>query len=137
MNALHEKRQAQRQAATRKLGMWTAAWVISQAIVVFGGSLAWPELTSLKLLSIGLNIALGLMMIGANRNLIKTMDELERQQQLESMGITLGLTLVIGLAYSSLHIIKLMPFDAEISYLVMFMGITYLVTLAINKKRFQ
>jgi len=137
MNALHEKRQAQRQIATRKLGMWTAAWLISQAIVVFGGSLAWPEVTSLKVLSIGLNIALGLMMIGANRNLIKSLDELERQQQLESMGITLGLTLVVGLAFSSLHIIKLMPFDAEISYLVMFMGITYLVTLAINKKRFQ
>lgn len=131
------KNQLQRQVALRQLGLWTAIWVVSQALVVFGGLLLWPESTGLKVLTLILNVLLGLKMILANRHLFKKLDELERLLQLEALAWTLGLSMVVGLAYSTLDIINLIPFDAEISYLVMFMGITYALSLVINKKRFE
>ena len=132
-----EKNQSQRQVALRQLGIWTAIWVASQALVVFGGLLLWPDSILLKIVTLVLNVGLGIKMILANRHLFKKLDELERLLQLEALAWTLGLSMVVGLAYSTLDIINLIPFDAEISYLVMFMGITYSISLIINKKRFE
>lgn len=137
MKDLNTKRQSERQLALKKLSIWTISWVASQALVIFGSLLLWPESNLLKIASLSINVLLGIQMILANRHLFKKLDELERLLQLEALAWTLGLTLVIGLAYSSLDIINLIPFDAEISYLVMFMGITYFISLTINKKRYE
>lgn len=137
MNELHEKRKLAKQEATKQLGFWTLAWLLSQALLTFGAKLFWGHSDLANGLALLLYLAMGVKMVLANRNLLKSLDELERQIQLESMAVTLGLTLIVGLGYSTLDIINMIPFDAEISFLVIFMGLSHLITLMINKKRFQ
>ncbi|MFN2262192.1 MAG: hypothetical protein ABR595_09035, partial [Psychroflexus sp.] len=79
----------------------------------------------------------GIAMIIANRNWFNSLDELQRKIQLEALGITLGLAVIFGITYSLLDITNLIASDAEISLLVGFMGITYLVSLLIIRKRYQ
>jgi xanthosine utilization system XapX-like protein len=43
---------------------------------------------------------------------------------------------VVGITYSLLDITNLIPMDAEIGILVGFMGITYLIALLVNRKRY-
>ena len=63
-------------------------------------------------------------MIIANRDHLKSLDELQQKVQLEAMSITLGVGLIAGLAYSNLDTSNVVPFDAEISHLVIGMGLT-------------
>ena len=76
-------------------------------------------------------------MILANRDLFNHFDELEKKIHLESMAISLGLAVVVGLTFSLLDQLNLISFDADIGFLVMFIGITYLVSMVINSRRFK
>jgi hypothetical protein len=40
--------------------------------------------------------------------------------------LSLGVGLIVGLSYSNLDVTNLISFDAEISHLVVLMGLTYL-----------
>ena len=64
------------------------------------------------------------------------MDELQRKIQLEALGISLGLAVIAGLSFSLLDQTDLIPFDAEIGFLVGFIGITYMIALLINRRRY-
>ena len=57
--------------------------------------------------------------------------------QLEAMGISLGVAIVGGIAYSMMDVTNVIPFDAEIGGLVGLIGITYLVSVFINMKRYK
>lgn len=122
---------------TARLALWTFLWMVSLAIVSFGSIWIWDENTTISLIFIIINILMGIGMIMANRRYLKSLDELQRQMALETMGITLGVALVGGLAFSMLDITNVIPFDAEISYLVLLLGITYIVTTVINHKRYS
>lgn len=119
-----------------RLGIWTWTWVFTLAIATFGPKFIWDENSTLTILAIILNLVNGVLMILANRKLFNHYDELERKIHLESMGLTLGLTVVVGLTYSLLDQTNIIQSDAEISFLVGFIGITNLVTLLINRKRY-
>ena len=119
-----------------RLAIWTWSWVATLAVATFGPKYIWEENTLWTTLAIGLNLVNGVLMISANRSLFNHYDELERKIHLESMGLTLGLTVVTGLSYSLLDQTNLISSNAEISFLVMFISITYLVTLMINRKRY-
>ena len=129
MNATEKKH-------TIKLALWTWTWVGTLAIATLGPQLFWenPMITYLTLL---INLANGVGMILANRNYFLQLDELQRMIQLESLAVSLGLTVVVGLTYSLLDIHNLIQGDAEIGFLVGFVGITYLIALLINRKRFE
>ena len=64
-------------------------------------------------------------MILANRRHLNGLDEMQQKIQLNAMGLSLGVGLVTGLAYSNLDVTNVIPFDAEISHLVILMGLTY------------
>ncbi|MDG0980347.1 MAG: hypothetical protein P8O79_11515 [Halieaceae bacterium] len=119
-----------------QLATWTALWVISQAIAAFGPIFLWGEQTSLTLLAIIGTIVFGLGMIRANIIHLRSLDELQQKIHLEAMGLTLGLVLVFGLSYSLLDTTNLIPFDAEISVVVIFMGLTYLAAVMVNNWRY-
>ena len=119
-----------------RLAIWTWSWVATLAVATFGPKYIWEENTFWTTLTIGLNLVNGVLMISANRSLFNHYDELERKIHLESMGLTLGLTVVTGLSYSLLDQTNLISSNAEISFLVMFISITYLITLTINRKRY-
>lgn len=121
---------------TVKLGIWTFAWTASLALSVFGPQL-WGDNKGLTVAAITLNVVLGAGMIIANKNHLQSLDELKQRIQLEAMAITLGVTLVAGLAYSALDITNVIIWDAEIANLVFLMGATYLLATLIGSRKYQ
>jgi signal transduction histidine kinase len=121
---------------TVRLAWWTAAWVITLAIAVFGPQFIW-ESKGISLAAILLNVAVGIGMIVANKRHLDGLDELQRKIQLEAMGLALGVALVAGLAYSTLDISNVISGDAEISFLVMLIGLTYLISVLIGHRKYK
>ena len=119
------------------LAFWTWPWVLTLAIATFGPVFFWEEKSALTIVAIVVNLAIGILMVLANRKLFNHYDELERKIHLESMGLTLGLAVIIGLTYSLLDQKNLIHSDAEIGFLVGFIGITYIISLMVNRKRYS
>jgi cytochrome c biogenesis protein CcdA len=119
------------------LAFWTWSWVLTLAIATFGPEFFWEEKSALTIVAIVVNLAIGILMVLANRKLFNHYDELERKIHLESMGLTLGLAVIIGLTYSLLDQKNLIQSDAEIGFLVGFIGITYMISLMVNRKRYS
>lgn len=125
-----------RKSMLRRLSFWTLAWVGSEALAVFGHTFIWDENPWVTGVVLMINLLFGLGMVLTYRNLMNLMDELERKIQLESMGLTLGLTLVAGIGYSVLDITNLIPWDAEIGILVFFMAACYIGSMIVNTRRY-
>ena len=121
---------------TVRLAGWTGAWVVTLAVAVFGPTFAWDS-TLVSLAAILVNVAVGIGMIVANKRHLDGLDELQRKIQLEAMGIALGVGLVGGLAYSTLDVTNVIAADAEISFLIMLIGLTYLVSVVIGQRRYK
>ena len=122
---------------TRKLGLWTLAWLVTMAVSVFGPQLIWDSATLLTALAIGANVLVGFGMIIANKQHLRGLDELQQKIQLEAMALALGVGLVVGLAYSTADITNLIAVDAEISHLVMVIGLTYGVGVFVGRRKYQ
>lgn len=122
---------------TRQLALWTFAWVATMALATFGPTFIWQANTPLTILAIAVNAAFGVGMILANIRYTKSMDEMQRKIQLEAMGIALGVGVVGGLSYSLLDTTNVMAGDAEISFLVILIGLTYLGAVVIGQMRYR
>ncbi|MDX1332954.1 MAG: hypothetical protein R3252_07985 [Robiginitalea sp.] len=120
-----------------RLAQWTFAWTATTALAAFGPQFLWDDAAGLTALAILLNVGIGIGMVLANRRLLEGLDELERKIHLESLALTLGLTLIVGIGYSLLDSTDIIPWDAEISFLVIFMGLCYLLAVVINQKRYS
>lgn len=118
------------------LGAWTGAWVISMAVATFGPNYIW-DLQSLTIIAVLINLIIGVGMILANIRHMRNLDELMRRIQLEAMGLSLGIGIVMGLSYSLLDITNVITSDAEISYLVILISVVYIVSLVVNKRRYR
>ena len=121
----------------RRLLLWTLLWTASLALASFGHKFFWAGNEMITTTVIALSVVLGLLMIAANRRLIDDFDELDKKIHLESMSLTLGLTLVMGIAYNMMSITHLITAEAKISILVIFMSLCYLTTLLINRFRYR
>lgn len=122
---------------TRLLAYWTIAWVVSLALVTFGPTLIWGEQPVINLIGILFNLAIGIGMIFANKRYINGLDELQRKIQLEAMALALGVGVVVGISYSMFDILNLIAFDAEISHLVIVIGITYMLASITGNLRYR
>jgi hypothetical protein len=122
---------------TSQLGFWTAIWVLTMALTNFGPRFIWDFNQTLTVIAVLLNLTVGIKMVFANIRHIKSLDEMQQRIQLNAMGITLGLSLVVGLTYSNLDVVELISFHAEISHLVIFMGLTYLVATYIGNRSYR
>ncbi len=129
--------QAKQKRNTARLGYWTAAWVLTMAIANFGPRFAWESNELISALAILVNLGIGFGMIVANKRHLKGLDELQQKIQLEAMGLSLGVGLVVGLAYSNLDVVNLISFDAEISHLVILMGLTYSFSVFAAQRRYR
>ncbi|NHE56301.1 hypothetical protein [Cyclobacterium plantarum] len=127
----------ERNKRIKKLAIWTWTWVATMAIATFGPEFIWDHHPFLTPFAIIVNFANGILMILANRDLFNHFDELEKKIHLESLGITLGLAVIFGMSYSLLDTTNLISQDAQISILVMFIGLTYLTSILINSRRYQ
>jgi len=125
-----------RKKKVRQLALWTWSWVATLAMATYGPRYIWDDHAFLTIFSIIVNLVNGVLMILANRDLFNDFDELEKKIHLESMAITLGLAVIVGLIFSLVQKSGLFNFKPDISYLVMFIGISYLVSFVINMRRF-
>lgn len=122
---------------TLRLGYWTAAWLVTTALVSFGSIFIWEPNKLLTGLAIVINLGVGFGMIMANKRLLNGLDEMQQKIQLSAMALSLGVGLVVGLSYSSLDITNLISFDAEISHLVILMGLTYLAGVIVGNRKYR
>lgn len=122
---------------TIRLAYWTLAWLVSMAMATFGPKYLWQEASLITVIAIGFNLLMGCGMIIANKNHLRSLDELHQRIQLEAMGITLGVALVVGLAYSVLDMSNVIAADAEMSHLVVVMALTYLGSIVIGTRKYQ
>lgn len=122
--------------STVQLGFWTLSWLVTLALATFGPKFIWDDHSIFTILAVVVNLVNGVLMILANRKMFNHYDELERKIHLESMGLTLGLAIIVGLTYSLLDQTNLIQSEAEIGLLVGFIGISYLIALLINRRRY-
>ena len=122
---------------TKKLALWTGAWLATMAVATFVSLLLWPESQWLKVTSVLINLLVGIGVIFANKRHLQGLDELQQKIQLEAMALALGVGMIGGLSYSTLDVIDVIPFDAEISHLVMAIGLTYLAGTIFGLRRYR
>lgn len=122
---------------TRKLSLWSVLWTGSMAIATFGPKFIWDENVAFTTIAVIINALLGVAVILMHIKHINSLDDLQKKIQLDAMGIALGVGVFGGCTYTLLDIIDLIPMDAEIGFLVMFIGVTYLVAMLIGQKRYK
>ncbi|MDC0309713.1 hypothetical protein OAL72_03105 [bacterium] len=122
---------------TLRLFLWTVAWVLATAGVTFGSKNLWNFNTWLTIIAVLIHIGLGLGMIRVFKQYLLGLDELQRKIQLDAMSLSLGIGLVLGCSYEMLEDIKLIPFEPEISHLLILMSLTYVVGTVLGHRKYQ
>jgi hypothetical protein len=107
------------------------------AVVAFGPSLLWNNNSAVTLLFIVINTIIGVGMLLMNRKYTNALDEMHRKVNMDAMAIALGVGVVGGMSYSMLDIADVISFDAEISHLVILIGLTYFVATVVGYLRYK
>ncbi|HEY9817062.1 MAG TPA: hypothetical protein V6D20_14865 [Candidatus Obscuribacterales bacterium] len=136
-NAMKESGKVTQATRTKQLAGWTGAWLITMAIATFGPILVWEGQTVLTIIGILLSTAMGVSMILANIRHLKSQDELMQKIHLEAMGLALGVGVIGGLAYEMLYTAKVLTSEPQISYLVMAIALSYLLSTFLNQRRYR
>jgi len=117
--------------------LWTLAWLASTVLLRFGAEYIWNYHPGYSISALITHLVLGLAMIMVNVKHLSNLDELQRKITMDAMGITLGVGLIVGIAYEQLEDIKLISFEPEISHLLMLMAVTYLITISIGNRKYK
>ena len=120
-----------------RLFRWNAAWGAATALMAFGPKFLWHKALVFTLLAVGLDVAVGVGMILANKNYLAELDELQRKVQLNSMGITLGVAVVAGAPLSVMDGYHVIPFHADVAYLLILMSLTFAVSNLYGTRRYR
>ena len=128
---------AQTKKNTLRLFFWTGAWVLATAGAAFGPRFLWDFNTLPTILGVLIHIGIGFGMIRVFKQYLLGLDELQRKIQLDAIALTLGVGLVIGSSYELLEDIKLIPFEPEISHLIILMSLTSCVGIILGNRRYQ
>ena len=63
--------------------------------------------------------------------------KLQQKIQIDAMALSLGVGLVIGLGYQSMGQTNLIPFEAEVSHMIMLMSLTYIVGIFAGLRKYR
>ena len=121
---------------TKIMLAWTLAWMVSLAFLSYGANFLWDNLLITKI-GLLINLAIGVGMIIANKNLFKHYDELQKKIQFEAMALTLGLAVVVGLTYEVSFDFGVINSEPEFEYLMFFISFTYITSNIINSRRYR
>jgi len=121
---------------TKILLIWVLAWVVSTAVLSAGVNNLWDSLLLTKI-GLFINLALGVCMIIANKNLFNYYDELQKKIHFEAMALTLGLTVVVGLVYEISFDFGVISSEPEFEYLVFFICFSYMSSIVVNSLRYK
>jgi hypothetical protein len=120
-----------------RLICWEVAWLLATALMRFGPLYLWKQTSVLTLLAIGLNVAVGIGMILVNKSYVAQLDELQQKVYLNALGITVGVTVIVGVPFSVMGLYHVISFHAEIWHLLMLMGLTFMVSIAYGTWRYR
>ena len=120
-----------------RLFRWNGAWAAATTLMALGPKFLWNKALVFTLLAAGLDVAVGVGMILANKNYLAELDELQRKVQLNSMGITLGVAVVAGVPISVLDAYHVIPFHADVAYLLILMSLTFGVSNLSGTRRYR
>jgi hypothetical protein len=123
--------------STIRLALWTCAWLAATALMAFGPNFVWNKAPVFTLLAIGLDVAVGIGMILANKKYLEELDELQRKVQLNALAVALGVGLIAGIPYSMMDAYDVIPFKPHISHLLMLMSLTYFVSCLYGSKQYR
>jgi len=121
---------------TKIMLAWTLAWMVSLAFLSYGANFLWDNLLITKI-GLLINLAIGVGMIIANKNLFKHYDELQKKIQFEAMALTLGLAVVVGLTYEISFDFGVINSEPEFEYLMFFICFSYITSIIINSRRYK
>ena len=107
---------------------WNGAWGAATALMALGPQFLWNKALGFTLLAVGLDVAVGVGMILANKKYLAELDELQRKVQLNAMGITLGVGLIASAPFSVMDAYHVIPFHAGMAHLVILMALTFSVS---------
>lgn len=119
-----------------RLATWTGAWLVTLAVAVFGPELVWQARVPTAV-AIALNLVVGIGMIRANVLHLRMLDEMMQRIHLEAAALAVGIGIVGGLSYSAAATTGLIAADAGlgVSVMVVLIGLTYLVAVAVGCRR--
>ncbi|MBZ5576554.1 MAG: hypothetical protein LAP40_08355 [Acidobacteriia bacterium] len=120
-----------------RLFRWCGGWGVATALMAFGPRFLWNRALVFTLLAVGLDVAVGVGMILANKKYVAELDELQRKVQLNSTGITLGVGLIAGVPLSVLDAYHVIPFHADIAYLLILMSLTFAASNLYGTRRYR
>jgi hypothetical protein len=120
-----------------RLFRWNGAWAAATALMALGPKFLWNNALAFTLLAVGLDVAVGLGMILANKKYLAELDELQRKVQLNSMAITLGVGLIAGVPFSVMDSYHVIPFHADIASLLVLMSLTFAVSNLYGRWRYR
>ena len=123
-------------SSTKSLFVWTLAWVVSNALIAFGPKTLWDFNTNMTVVAFAINLLLGLKMILVYKKHLSDMDELQRKIHFNAMAISLGCTMVVGNIFGLLVPAGLLESTPNPANLLFVMGISYLVAVFINYRRY-
>jgi hypothetical protein len=115
---------------TIRLACWGGAWLVATALMKFGPKFLWNKALTFTLLAVGLDVAVGVGMIVANKRYVAELDELQQKVYLNALGITVGVALIAGVPFSVMDFYHVISFHAEIWHLLMLMSLTFLLSFA-------
>ena len=121
---------------TKIMLAWCFAWVASLALLSAGVNYLWDSLLITKI-GLLINLAIGIGMIIAHKNLFKTYDELQKKIQFEAMAITLGLAVVVGNTYEISFDFGVINSEPEFEYLIIFISFIYITSTIINSRKYK
>ena len=124
-------------ANNKRLACWYGAWVAATALMAFGPRFLWNNALMFTLLAVGVDLTFGVAMILATKRYVMELDELQRKVQLNSMGITLGVAVVVGVPLSVMDAYHVIPSHANIAYLLILMSLTFGVSNLYGTRRYR
>lgn len=123
--------------SAKRLFLWTGLWLISTAALAFGPKLIWDFNSTITWVMIASNLFFGINMLLANKHHFDDMDEMQRKIHFNAMGVSLGLTMILGCLYGLLEPAGILAETPPPSNLLFVMGISYIVTVYINFRKYS
>ena len=116
--------------------LWTVAWVGSMILVDKAVLYGWYSSDLISILAIVVNTALGLGVIVAFMRMLKGMDDLQRNIQLNALALAVGAGFVGGFCYLLLATSKFIS-EAEISDILLLMAIAYMASVIYGQVKYR
>ena len=105
--------------------------------MALGPKFLWNKALGFTLLAIGVDVAVGVGMILATKKYVTELDDLQQKVYLNALGITVGVALISVVPYAVLDAYHVVHFKAAVAYLVILMGLTFLVSVLYGTWRYR